>query len=193
MFLTVIMNKAIRFLIEILQDLEKMDKVRLARELGELFQYINKQVFNQIPGVSAISGLLIGSWVASTFTTSPLKGFLASWGLIRGGTRVVSTTTYSLLSISLPILAAALTAYIVQKAMKAFREKQLKRNMAGVAQLGKEVQSELQEKLNILEKAEEAGLVSESEYFRKKANLYQAYARTFPFKFQEFLIKKLTS
>lgn len=187
------MNKAIRFSTEILQDLEKIDKVRLARELGELFQYLNKQVFNQIPGVSAISGLLVGSWLASTFTTSPLKGFLASWDLIKGGTRVVSTTTYSLLSISLPIFAAALTAYIVQKAMKAFREKQLKRNMAQVAQLGKEVQSELQEKLNILEKAEEAGLVSESEYFTKKANLYQAYARTFPFKFQEFLIKKLTS
>ena len=65
--------------------------------------------------------------------------------------------------------------------------------MARVAQLGKEVQSELQEKLNILEKAEEFGLLSESEYFTKKANLYQAYARTFPFKFQEFLIKKLTS
>jgi len=129
------MKKLIRFLIEILQDLEKMDKDRLAKELGELFFYINRQVFSQIPGVSAIAGLLVGSWVASTFTTSPLKGFLASWGLIKGGTRVVSTTTYSLLSISLPILGAGFTAYIVQKAMKAFRERQLRRNMAGVAQL----------------------------------------------------------
>ena len=187
------MKKLIRCLIEILQDLEKMDKARLAKELGELFQYIHTQIFNQIPGVSAISGLLVGSWVASTFTTSRFKGFLASWGLIKGGTRVVSTTTYSFLSIALPILAAALTAYIVQKAMKAFREKQLKRNMAWVAQLGREIQSELQEKVNILEKAKEAGLVSESEYCTKRANLYQAYVRTYPFKFEEFLIKKLTS
>lgn len=187
------MNKLIRLLIEILQDFEKMDKAKLAQELRELFHYINKQVFSQIPGVSAIAGLLVGSWVASTFTTSRFKGFLASWGLIKGGTRVVSTTTYSFLSISLPILAAALTAYIVQKAMKTYREKQLKRNMAWVAQLGKEVQAEIQEKLNILEKAKEAGLVSASEYCTKKSNLYQAYSRTYPFKFQEFLIKKLTS
>ncbi len=187
------MNKVIRILIEILQDLEQLDKAKVAKELGELFHYINKQVFGQIPGVSAIAGLLVGSWVASTFTTSRFKGFLASWGLIKGATRVVSTTTYSFLSISSPILAAALAAYIVQKALKAFRENQLKRNMAQVAQLGEEVQSALQEKVNILEKAKEAGLVSASEYGTKKANLYQAYSGTYPFKIQEFLIKKLTS
>jgi hypothetical protein len=170
-----------------------MNRACVARELGELFQYINKQIFNQIPCVSAISGILIGSWVASTFTTSPLKGFLASWGLIKGGTRVVSTTTYRILSILLPILAAALTAYIVQKAIKVFREKQVKKNMARVAQLGKEVQFELQEKLDILEKAKRAGLISESEYFTKKASVYQSYAGTLPFKFEEFLIKKLAS
>jgi hypothetical protein len=187
------MNKLIRLSIEILQDFEKLDKAQLAQELRELFHYIHKQVFSQIPGVSAIAGLLVGSWVASTFTTSRFRGFLASWGLIKGGTRLVSTSTYSFLSISLPILAAALTAYIVQKAMKTYREKQLRRNMAWVAQLEKEVQTEIQEKLNILEKAREAGLVSASEYSTKKSNLYQAYLRTSAFKFQEFLIRKLTS
>ncbi len=106
---------------------------------------------------------------------------------------MVSTTTYSLLSFSLPILAAAITAYIVQKAMIAYREKQLRRNMVWVAQLGKEVQAEIQEKLNILEKAKEAGLVSASEYSTKKSNLYQAYSRTFPFKLEEFLVQKLTN
>lgn len=187
------MKKLIRWLIEVLQDLEKMDTVRLAKELGELFHYINQQIFNQIPGVSAIAGLLVGSWVASTFTTSPLRGFLASWGIIKGGSRVVSTTTYSLLSIVLPVLAAAITAYIVQKAMKVFREKQLYKNKALVAQLGNAIQSETEEKQNILEKAKEMGLLSESEYHTKTANLYQTYARSFPFKFQEFLIKKLGS
>ena len=187
------MKKLIRWLIEILQDLEKMDKVRLAKELGDLFRYINQQIFKQIPGVSAIVGLLVGSWVASTFTTSPLKGFLASWGIIKGGSRVVSTTTYSFLSIALPILAAAITAYIVQKGMKAFREKQVYKNKALVAQLGNAIQSEIGEKLKILEKAKEIGLLSESEYHTKRANLYQTYAKPFPFKFEEFLIKKLTS
>ncbi len=187
------MNELIRLLIGILKNFQKLDKAKLAQEIQELFHYIYLQVFGRIPGVSAIVGLLVGSWVASTFTTSRFKGFLASWGLIKGGTRVVSTTTYSFLSFSLPILAAALTAYIVQKAMIAYREKQLKRNMAWVAQLGQEAQAEVQEKLNILEKAKEAGLVSASEYATKKSYLYQAYARTFPFKFQEFLIQKLSN
>jgi len=187
------MKKLIRFLIEVLQELEKLDKAKLAKELTELFHYINKQVFSQIPGLSAIAGLGVGSWVASTFTTSRFKGFLASWGLIRGGTRVVSATTYTFLSLSLPIFAAALTAYMAQKAMKSFREKQLERNMVRVALLGKEVQSELEEKLKILDKAKEAGLIAQGEYFTKRANLYQAYARSFPFKFEEFLLKKLVS
>jgi len=186
------MNELIRLLIGILKNFQKLDKARLAQELRELFRYIHMQAFRQIPGVSAIAGLLVGSWVASTFTTSRFKGFLASWGLIKGGTRVVSSTTYSFLSFSLPILAAALTAYIVQKAMMIYREKQLRRNMAWVAQLGKEVQAEIQEKLNILEKAKEAGLVSASEYSTKKSYLYQAYSRTFPFKLEEFLVQKLT-
>jgi len=77
--------------------------------------------------------------------------------------------------------------------MKTYREKQLRRNIACVAQLEKEVQAEIQEKMNILEKAREAGLVSASEYSTKKSNLYQAYSRTSVFKFQEFVIKKLTS
>ena len=187
------MNKLTPFPIEILQHFRKLYRAKLAKELGELFHYINRQVFTQIPGVSGIAGLWVGSWVASTFTTSPLKGFLASWGLMKGGTRVVNTTTYSFLSISLPILGAALTAYIVQKAMKTFREKQLKRNMGRVAQLGEDVQSELREKLSILGKAKEAGLVSASEYCAKKSNLYQEYSRTYLFKFEEFLIKKLSS
>jgi hypothetical protein len=186
-------KKLIRGLIEILQDLEKMDKVRLTKELGELSRYLNQQIFNQIPGVSAIAGLLVGSWVASTFTTSPLRGFLASWGIIKGGSRVVSTTTYSFLSIALPILAAAITAYIVQKALKGYREKQLYKNKALVAQLENAIQSEIGEKLIILEKAKEIGLLSESEFHTKRANLYQTYARPFPFKFEEFLIKKLSS
>ena len=183
----------IKWLIKILQDLEKMDRVRLVKELGELFRYINQQIFNQIPGVSAVAGLLVGSWVASTFTTSRFKGFLASWGIIKGGSRVVSTTTYSFLSIVLPILAAAITAYFVQKAMKVFREKQLYKNKALVSQLGNAIQSEIGEKINILKKAEQMGLLTESEYQTKMANLYQTYARSFPFKFQEFLIKKLSS
>lgn len=186
------MNKLIDNIIEFLQDLKKMDKAKLTKEFRELAYYINKQFFGQIPSISAIAGLLVGSWVASTYTSSPLKGFLASWGLMKGGTRVVSSTTYRFLSVFLPIFATAVTAYIVQKALKNYREKRLERDMAWVAKLGKEVQSEVQEKMNILDKAEKAGLISESEYQTKKATLYQSYSRTYPSKIGEFLINKIS-
>ena len=188
------MKKLIRFLIEALQELEKLDKAKFAKEVGELFYSINKYAFSQIPGISAIAGILVGAWVASTFTTSQFKGFLASWGIIKGGRHVVSSTTYGFLSIALPIVGAALTAYIVQKGMKAYRAKQFKRNMERIAQSGEKVQLEVQAKLDILEKAKEAGLVSTGEYFTKKANLFQSYSKTtYPFKFQELIIEKLTS
>ncbi len=187
------MKKLIRFLIKALEELEKLDKARLAKELGDLFHYVNKQAFAQIPGVSALAGILVGAWVASTFTTSPFKGFLASWGIIKGGRHVVSSTTYRSLSIVLPIVGAALTIYLFQKGMKAFRVKQLKKNMARIAQSDEKIQSEVQEKLNILEQAKAAGFVSAGEYDTKKANLYQSYSRTYPFRFQEFIIEKLTS
>lgn len=191
-FILVPMNKLIDYIIEFLQGLENMDKAKLTKEFRELAYYINKQFFSQIPSISAIAGLLVGSWVASTYTTSPLKGFLASWGLMKGGTRVVSSTTYRFLSVFLPIFVTAVTAYIVQKALKTYREKRLKRDMAWVAKLGMEVQSELQEKMNILDNAKKAGLVSESEYQTKKATLYQSYSRTYPSKIGEFLINKIS-
>jgi hypothetical protein len=65
--------------------------------------YIKKQMFSQIPGVSAIGGIFVGYWVASTFTNSPIKGFLSSVGIMKGGTHVVSNTTYKLLSVFLPL------------------------------------------------------------------------------------------
>src|SRR5512135_644651 len=172
------MNKLIDYIIELLQNMKNMDRVKLAKEFKEIAYHMNKQLFSQIPGVSAIVGILVGSWVASTCTNSPIKGYLSSWGLMKGGTHVVSTTTYRFLSVVLPIIVTAITAYIVQKALKAYREKQLEENMAYVAQLGQEVQSGLHGKMSILDKAKEAGLISDNEYQTKMANLYQAYSRS---------------
>ncbi len=187
------MSKLIDYLIEFLQNLKNMDRAELAKEFKEFAYHLNKQLFSQIPGVSAIVGLLVGSWVASTFTNSPIKGFLSQWGLMKGGTHVVSTTTYRFLSVFLPIIATTITAYMVQKAMKTYREKRLERNMALVEQLGQEVQSELQDKILILCKAKEAGLISENEYQTKIANLYQSYCRTYHSGIEEIIIKKLGS
>ncbi len=186
------MDRLIGFLTGMLQGFEKWDKARLAKELRELFYFINKQVFKQIPSISAVGGILVGAWVSSTFTTSRVKGTLASFGVIKGGTHVVSPGTYRFLSIFLPIITAGITAYVIQKTLKTYREKQLDRNMARVASLGQEVQAEVRERLTLLEKAKEAGLLSAGEYQTKRANLYQAYSKALPSKIEEFIIKKLT-
>lgn len=187
------MNKFIGSLIEPLQSVKNADRAKLAKELKEIAYHINRQLFSQIPGVSAIAGLLAGSWVASTFTSSPIKGYLSSFGLMKGGTHVVSTTTYRFLSVLLPILVTAITAYVVQKALKTYREKQLARNMDHVAQLGQEVQSELSGKMHLLKKAKEAGLISDNEYQIKIFNLYQLYSRTYRSTIEAIIIKKLGS
>jgi len=179
------------YLSEVLQYFRTMDREKLAQEFREFVYHTNKQLFGQIPGVSAVVGILVGTWIASTFTNSPLKGFLSSWGIMKGGTHVVSTTTYRLLSVALPILVTALSAYLVQKGLKRYRQKRLEGNMAYVAQLGDKVQAELRDKMGILDKAREAGLLSESEYQTKLANLYQSYSRDYHSKIEEIIIKKL--
>ncbi len=63
--------------------------------------------------------------------------------------------------------------------------------MAHVAQLGQEVQAELRDKMRLLEKAKEAGLISENEYQTKTANLYQSYSRTYHSTIEAMIIKKL--
>jgi hypothetical protein len=185
------MEKHIDHIIERIRDMKNMDRNKLAGELGEFAYHTKKVLFSQIPGVSAIAGIFVGSWVAGTFTSSPVKGFLASHGLMKGGTHVVSSTSYWFLSVLLPVLAMAITAYVVQKAMKTYREKQLQRNMGYVPLLKEELQAELQAKMVILDKAKEAGLISESELRTKMATLYQSYFRNDRSMIEEIIIKKI--
>ncbi len=191
MFYYVTMKAYTDHMIERIKALKNMNRAELAKELGEFAYHTRTVLFSQIPGVSAIAGLLAGSWVAGTFTSSPIKGFLSSHGLMKGGTHVVSSTTYSFLSVALPILAIATTAYVVQKVMKTYREKRLQRNMGYVPLLKEEVQAELQAKMDILNKAKEAGLLSESEQRTKMATLYQSYFRSDLSKIEEIIIKKI--
>ena len=185
------MKKYIDYMIERARDLKNMDRAELAKELGEFAYHTKKVLFSQIPGVSAIVGLVAGSWVAGTFTSSPVKGFLSSHGFMKGGTHVVSETTYKFLSVLLPVLAIAVTAYVVQKAMKAYREKQLQRNLACVPSLKEEVQAELRAKRDILDKAKESGLLSESEHRTKMATLYQSYFRSDRSRIEEIILEKI--
>jgi len=102
------------------------DKTRLLKEGKEVAPFLARQAFNQIPGMSAVAALIVGWWVASTFTTSPFRAFMARWGLMKGGRHVVSGSTYRFLSIVLPILVAAVTAYAVSKILKVVREQQIR-------------------------------------------------------------------
>ena len=169
------------------------DRTRLLKEGKELSAFLARQSFNQIPGTSAVAALIVGWWVASTFTTSPIRAFMARWGLMKGGRHVVSGSAYRFLSIVLPILVAAVTAYAVGKILKVVRERQMQKNMIRVSQLGEEVQALVNDRLAILEKAKEAGLLSDGEYLTKKANLYNEYARIPSSQIKDLLIGKLTS
>ncbi len=75
------------------------------------------------PRVSALAGLAAGWWVASTYTDSHLRSIMSSVGISRGGTHVVSSTTYKAMSFWLPILAAATCAYLGDRLARAIRDR----------------------------------------------------------------------
>jgi hypothetical protein len=169
------------------------DRTRLLKEGKELSAFLARQAFNQIPGVSAVAALIVGWWIASTFTTSPFRAFMARWGIMKGGRHVVSGGTYRLLSVVLPILVAAVTAYAVNKILKVVREQQMQKNMIRVSQIGEEIQALVNDRLAILQKAKEAGLLSDGEYLTKKAKLYNEYSRIPSSRIKDLLIGKLAS
>ena len=64
------------------------------------------------PRLPALVGLAAGWWVANTYTDSHWKSALRSVGIGGGGTHVVSGEMYRLMVFGLPILAAAVCAYL---------------------------------------------------------------------------------
>lgn len=70
---------------------------------------------NFIPKAPALAGLAVGWWVANTYTDSHLRSTLRSIGIGSGGTRVVSSSTYDAMQLWLPLLAAALCAYLGER------------------------------------------------------------------------------
>jgi len=162
-----------------IRRIKQWDRQKVRKELRELSRFGVRQVLKQIPGVSAISALAIGWVVASTFTTSPWKATLARWGVIKGATHVVSGPVYQFLSVVLPILVAAFTAYLVHKILTRVRELKMQRDIITIAGLGEHIQAVVNGKLALLENAKEAGLISNSEYLTKKSILYATYAGSF--------------
>ncbi len=87
--------------------------MRIAREGNVLAKTMGKQLQEKLlPRVSALAGLAAGWWVANTYTDSHWRSALRSLGIGRGGTHVVSSETFQAMSFWLPIVSAALCAYL---------------------------------------------------------------------------------
>lgn len=65
-----------------------------------------------LPKAPALAGMMVGWWIANTYTDSPVRSVLRSVGIGSGGTHVVSGSTYRAMHFWLPLLAAALCAYL---------------------------------------------------------------------------------
>ncbi|HEU5154042.1 MAG TPA: hypothetical protein VFU03_04895 [Gemmatimonadales bacterium] len=86
---------------------------RLADEAKLLGRALKRQLRDRLfPRLPALAGLAAGWWVANTYTDSHWKSALRSVGLGDGGTHVVSGEMYRLLVLGLPILSAAVCAYL---------------------------------------------------------------------------------
>jgi hypothetical protein len=69
-----------------------------------------------LPRSPALIGLVVGWWVADTYTDSHFRSVLHSLGIGNGGRKVVSGETYRVMIFWLPIFAAALCAYLTDRA-----------------------------------------------------------------------------
>jgi hypothetical protein len=75
-----------------------------------------------LPKAPALAGMVAGWWIANTFTDSPVHSVLRSVGIGRGGTHVVSGSTYKAMHFWLPLLAAALCAYLGERIASYYRQ-----------------------------------------------------------------------
>jgi hypothetical protein len=89
---------------------------RAARETVGFGRAVLSQLRSQVfPKAPALVGLAVGWWIANTYTDSHLRSALRSIGIGSGGTRVVSSSTYEAMSFWLPLLSAALCAYVGER------------------------------------------------------------------------------
>ncbi len=77
-----------------------------------------------LPKAPALAGLAVGWFIANTYTDSRWKSLARSIGIGSGGTRVVSSETYHAMSFWLPLVAAAVCAYLADRIAAAVRERQ---------------------------------------------------------------------
>lgn len=171
-----------------------VDANALFVETREFLSFIKKHIFNKVPSVSTLSGVAAGALVSSALTSVPLRTMMASMGVMDSSAYVISPVAYRLLSVSIPLFAAASTVYAVQKRLKSYRKRQISRYEQAAEALDEPSKKELAMKLALLGKAWENGLLSDGEYESKLAALYHAHTRKpLPRGVEEFIVKKLTS
>jgi hypothetical protein len=97
---------------------------RAATESAGLARAFVKQLRSTlIPKMPALAGLAVGWWIANTYTDSHIRSALRSIGLGRGGTHVLSASTYKAMSFWLPLLAAAVCAYLGERLAEYYRQR----------------------------------------------------------------------
>jgi hypothetical protein len=74
-----------------------------------------------LPKGPALAGMAVGWWIANTYTDSRLHSALRSVGIGHGGTHVVSSSTLKTMSFWLPLVAAAVCAYLGERVAGFYR------------------------------------------------------------------------
>lgn len=181
-----------KWMVHLWQSLRALDRKIIFAELKTLVLTINRQFFSQIPGVSALTGILVGAWVSSTFTTSRFWGAIANLGFTQGPRVVVSEGTFKILSITLPALSTAIVIYLVQKLLHTYRSKRLASDKHCVAGLSEEVRSEVEFRMALLDQARDLKLLSAGEYQSKQCELYQSFARSGLARWLDYLLHRFS-
>lgn len=179
-------------LVHLWQSLRALDRKTILKELKALALTINRQFFSQIPGVSALTGILVGAWVSSTFTTSRFWGAIANLGFTQGPRVVVSEGTFKLLSITLPALSTAIVIYVVQKLLHTYRSKRLASDMRILAAFDEDVRREVEFRMALLDQARDLKLLTVSEHQTKQCELYQSFARSGLARWLDYLLHRFS-
>ena len=74
-----------------------------------------------LPKAPALAGMAVGWWIANTYTDSHVRSALRSVGIGSGGTHVVSGSTFKMMSFWLPLVAAAVCAYLGERTVRYYR------------------------------------------------------------------------
>ena len=84
----------------------------LAREAHRFSRYLFVEArVLLLPRIPALVGLLVGLWIAQTFTDSEFSATLHGWGIGSGPRHAVRGETLRAMNFVLPLLAAALSSY----------------------------------------------------------------------------------